>query len=162
MPAKKPIPYPSGFGSRVGFTLIELLITTAIIAILMAVLVVVLDPAEMFKEVRDSNAKSVLTRVAEAVEACYARQQSLATPGNYSNCDTIAELSSGGYLKTGFALPAGGGTWVLGGNATCFCISYVLEATTAENTYWIYTSNEGGAAAGGNVCVVAAACPAVP
>ncbi len=144
-----------------GFTLIELLITIAILAILMAVVIVVLDPAERFREARDSNAQSVLTRVAEAAEACFAKQQAKATVGNYTSCNSLADLKSGGaYLKTTFTLPSGAGTWVLGGNATCFCISYALEAASKERTYWIYTSAQGKAGSGANVC--AATCPAVP
>lgn len=145
------LPLPSH--KRQGFTLIELLITIAILGILMAVLVVVLDPAERFAEARDSNFRNVVTRVAEAVEACYIIQQSKATPGNFLSCDTILELkaASVAVLDTNFTLPSGT-TFYCASAAEDFCIRFALEATTRENTYWRYVHSIGRSEASASSC----------
>ena len=78
-----------------GFTLIELLVVIAILGILAAVVLVAINPAERINEANDSNKKSIVGQAATAVEACYT-----ANTGSYANCDTVAELVTGSYMKT--------------------------------------------------------------
>jgi type IV pilus assembly protein PilA len=77
-----------------GFTLIELLVVIAILGILSAVVLVAINPGERMAEARDSGKKSAVGQVSTAVEACYTNNS-----GTYDNCDTIAELTTSGYLK---------------------------------------------------------------
>lgn len=62
--------------SQKGFTLIELLIVLALIAILFAILIVIIKPAEIFKRGRDSQRISDLTKLAAATDAFLAEQAS--------------------------------------------------------------------------------------
>lgn len=82
----------------------ELLVVVAILAILMAVLVVVLDPVGRLEKARISNASSVVSRLGGAVEACYAVEIGKPTPGGYQNCDQLGELEPD-FIKSSFEAP---------------------------------------------------------
>src|SRR3989344_3113056 len=59
-----PLPAPS---PRASFTLIELLVVIAIVAILSAVVIITLNPAELLKQSRDSNRLSDLNTLNKAL-----------------------------------------------------------------------------------------------
>ena len=71
-----------------GFTLIELLIVIAIIAILAAVVILTLNPAELLKQARDSTRVTDLATLNHALSLYLADVASpqLAPSGNYSYC----------------------------------------------------------------------------
>lgn len=65
---KKLLPNSTSFHSPLGFTLIELLVVIAIIGILAAVVVIVINPAELMKKGRDSNRKSDLATLVRGID----------------------------------------------------------------------------------------------
>ena len=107
-----------------GFTLIELLIVIAILAVLSVAVVVVLNPAELLKQARDSTRISDLASVNSAV-ALYLTD--VASPGlggaDNTSCGTA------GYRVT------------VGGAATPFGISSLLGSagatTSVDGTGWV-------------------------
>jgi len=64
-----------------GFTLIELLVVIAILAVLMSVIVVTLNPAEMLKKTRDTKRIADLDAVRTAINLYITDQGSLPTSG---------------------------------------------------------------------------------
>ena len=60
------------FKNQRGFTLIELLVVIAIIGVLMGIVVVVLNPAQILIRSRQGICKANVGRVCEASAACYA------------------------------------------------------------------------------------------
>ena len=74
--------------SRRGFTLIELLVVIAIIGVLMGIVVVVLNPAQILVRSRQGVCKGNVGRVCEASAACYV------TMNSTSACDTAAETGA--------------------------------------------------------------------
>lgn len=71
-----------------GFTLIELLIVIAIIGILAAVVIAVINPAQQRRKAREAVAKSNIAKICQALVAC---QSSLST-ANASYCNTWDEI----------------------------------------------------------------------
>jgi len=71
-----------------GFTLIELLIVVAIIGVLMGIVVVVLNPAQILIRSRQGVCKGNVGRVCEASAACYVAM------GSASLCDTDSETGA--------------------------------------------------------------------
>lgn len=60
------------FKSKKGFTLVELLVVIAILAVLAVAVVVVLNPAELLKQARDSTRISDLAAINSAIALYYA------------------------------------------------------------------------------------------
>ena len=52
-----------------GFTLIELLVVIAIIGVMMAAVIVAINPTKRLQEARDSNKKQTVAQLATAVES---------------------------------------------------------------------------------------------
>jgi prepilin-type N-terminal cleavage/methylation domain-containing protein len=122
---------------RQGFTLIELLVTIAVIGVMMGAVIVAINPAKRLADARDSDGKTRVASVATAMESCFA----MSMTGSYANCDTVAKLVSGGYLKqdpTGVA--------PTGCTAAKCCYYYTLENGATSTAYWIYQSGTGKAA----------------
>ncbi|MFH1840962.1 MAG: type II secretion system protein [Candidatus Shapirobacteria bacterium] len=83
-----------------GFTLVELLIVIAIIAVMGAVSLIVLNPLELINRGRDANN---LSKAKEVISACDVFRA--ANDGTFpAGC---AALTAGGYLKTCNGLPGG-------------------------------------------------------
>lgn len=123
-----------------GFTLIELLVVIAIIGVMMAAVIVSINPTKRLQDARDSNKKQVVATVASAAEACIVKNVGVNT-----TCDTVAELVTDGYLKqdpTGayvtFSMAAAGTDGVN--------IAYTLENGGTGCGFWRYQSSTGRAA----------------
>ena len=75
-----------------GFTLIELLVVIAIIAVLATAVILVINPAELIKQARDSTRVSDMAALNSAVSLYLA---DVATPGlggvNDTSCDSVDE-----------------------------------------------------------------------
>lgn len=123
-----------------GFTLIELLVVIAIIGVMMAAVIVSINPTKRLQDARDSNKKQVVATVASAAEACIVKNVAVNT-----TCDSVAELVTDGYLKqdptgayTTFSMAAVGTDGVN--------IAYTLENGGTGCGFWRYTSATGRAA----------------
>jgi prepilin-type N-terminal cleavage/methylation domain-containing protein len=108
-----------------GFTLIELLIVIAILAVLSVAVVVVLNPAELLKQARDSTRISDLASVNSAV-ALYLTDVTGAGLGGAND----ASCATAGYRVS------------LGGQASPFGISAILAgggaaSTSVDGTGWV-------------------------
>ena len=64
-----------------GFTLVELLVVVAVVGALAAVAIVVLNPAQFFREGRDGRRLTDLSTVQTALEAYYAENDSYPATG---------------------------------------------------------------------------------
>lgn len=71
-----------------GFTLIELLVVIAIIAILAAVVILTLNPAELLKQARDSNRISDMSTLKTALALYLADVSGAALASNSTTCFT--------------------------------------------------------------------------
>lgn len=127
-----------------GFTLIELLVVIAIIGVMMAAVIVAINPTARLKDARDSNGKQVTAEVAVAAEACIVKGlgSALTEAAAIAACDTTAELVTLGFLKQ---VPTGlGGTLAMAAEGTTgVCVSYDLEANDTGCLYWKYLSTTG-------------------
>ena len=99
-----------------GFTLIELLIVIAIVAVLAAVVVLTLNPAELLKQARDSNRLNDMTTLKNAISLYLSDVANPAlttsTPsGNtcYTSTGTIAGAGCGGYFQAAWLTVGSGG-----------------------------------------------------
>lgn len=70
---------------RKGFTLIELLIVIALIGIMAATIISVINPVTQRRKAREGVAKSNIAKICQALVAC---QSSLSTP-NAANCSSF-------------------------------------------------------------------------
>ena len=82
---------------RKGFTLIELLVVIGILAVLVAIVLVALNPSEQLKKTADISTKGVATDLSDATKAYFASYQSYPWDKN-TNC--MAEVNKGGPLST--------------------------------------------------------------
>lgn len=91
-----------------GFTLVELLVVLALIAILAAILIVVIKPAEIFKRGRDSQRQADLRNLSTAVDsyiAEMAQNTSLTWPSR-GNCNSIYFSTTTSAVLTGWPTAA--------------------------------------------------------
>ncbi|MBI2591422.1 MAG: type II secretion system protein [Candidatus Brennerbacteria bacterium] len=102
---------------RKGFTLIELLVVIAILAILATITVVVLNPAELLKQARDSTRISELASLRSAISLYLASQTSDLTAATLrctagicagGTSSTITTVAGGGWVNVNFTLIPGG------------------------------------------------------
>ncbi|MCL5411279.1 MAG: type II secretion system GspH family protein [Patescibacteria group bacterium] len=125
--------------SQKGFTLIELLVVIAIVGVLAGAVLVAINPTERINEANDANKKSKLGQVAQAVESCYTNNNA-----SYANCDTIAELEIGQYLKTGVITDNPASLTDLDTN------DVVFDPNAASTQYYIITQLAQGSCSGTN------------
>ena len=113
-----------------GFTLVELLIVIAILAILSVAVVVVLNPAELLKQARDSTRISDLASVNSAV-ALYLTD--VATPGiggpNGASC-------SGGLSRCTVATTTASSPFITVGNG-CGNSGTAVTSTAVTGSGWV-------------------------
>ncbi len=88
-----------------GFTLVELLVVIGILAILTAAVVIILNPAELLRQARDSQRFTDLDAVRNAISLYLADRGSSANIGNSSLCYIYDSATStalcGGRFATG-------------------------------------------------------------
>ncbi|PIR87699.1 MAG: hypothetical protein COU10_03145 [Candidatus Harrisonbacteria bacterium CG10_big_fil_rev_8_21_14_0_10_45_28] len=106
--------------SKKGFTLIELLVTIGILAVLATVVVLVLNPAELFRQARDGQRISDLSTTRDAINL-------------YLTVDSTPTIASAGPFSTS--------------NATCsFTTCTVRNVYTVTNGGWVAIDlTDGGA-----------------
>jgi len=100
-----------------GFTLVELLVVIAILAVLATAVVVVLNPAELIKQARDSTRISDLAALNSALALFY----SDAFPSSQASstiCTAGATVPGGGACTTNATTTVTGTGWVSGINFT--------------------------------------------
>lgn len=79
-----------------GFTLIELLVVIAIVAILAAVVIITLNPAELLRQARDSNRVNDLSTLKSAISLYLADgNTSLDNALGYAKCYTHGMIAAG-------------------------------------------------------------------
>ena len=133
------------FRNQKGFTLIELLVTIAVIGIMMGAVIVAINPAKRLADARDADGKGRVAGVASAMEACFTKEL-----GSYADCDTMSDLTGGGYLKQD-----PGGVTFYGCAASKCCLYYNLE----NGGIWAYESANGKAQERAEPGVGGPACP---
>lgn len=82
------------FYSPKAFTLIELLIVIAVLGILAAAIITAINPVKRINEAKDSNVKSDMSQIVNALQAYLVSQNPTVYP------DTLAGLQTSGDLKT--------------------------------------------------------------
>ncbi len=102
-----------------GFTLIELLVVIAILAVLATAVVLVLNPAELIKQGRDSTRISDMAALNSAIALFIAdvRNPSWPSAGCYPNvtnslASSTPTCNSGSYATGSVSSTVGGGGWV--------------------------------------------------
>jgi len=117
-----------------GFTLIELLIVIAIIGILAAILIAVIDPASQQKKARDAIRKQHIAQIGKLAESYFAEN---------SDYPTEAELKSGDYVKVWpDDTPKSGDDYVVAtATATEFCV--MVREETHTDKYIRYKASVG-------------------
>ncbi len=94
-----------------GFTLIELLIVIAVLAVLSTGVVLVLNPAEILKQSRDSTRLSDLTSVNRAI-ALYLTDVATSTWNSSDNCTSGTALPGGGVCTANVGTAVNSTGWV--------------------------------------------------
>lgn len=125
-----------------GFTLIELLIVIGILAILATAVILVLNPAQLLAQARDSQRISDLGSVKSAIGLYLATATSTLTLGEtaYATASTTCGLSSGCTVSTDFTVDGGG--WVdidltktVGGSALAVLPKDPTDSATYQYAY---------------------------
>lgn len=117
-----------------GFTLIELLIVIAIIGVLAAGLLVLLDPIDKINSANDSKVQSDISSIGRAADA-YATSHD----GNYP--DSLATLQTSGEIKRTPTAPTGY-TYTFTpspGGCSAACTSIVMSGTLKSKKYTLQT-----------------------
>lgn len=105
-----------------GFTLVELLIVIGILAILTAAVVIVLNPAELLRQARDSQRMADLDALKSAISLYLADVSSTSLAGSSSNC----------YVYAGGATTSG-----CGGRFTTATTAISSSSQAIDGTGWI-------------------------
>lgn len=150
----------SHFSSQKGFTLIELLIVIAILGILAAGILVVIDPIGQLARGRDAGRKTTTSSLARAVEAYFISKGNYPLPASWMD-----DLVSSGEIK-GKPAEVTQATGCVNNKVNGWCYSYVspsgveevdvytrLESksesskckTTGTNPYFVWNSKRGSA-----------------
>ena len=129
-----------------GFTLIELLIVIGILAILATVVVVVLNPAQLFAQARDSQRISDMTTLRSALSLYLA---TYSTP-SLGLCTSTGSKTGVAVVKDNtVVIPATGGIIGLGlfGGASTTTIGATSTSRAIDGTGWVdvdFTDTSGG------------------
>ncbi|MDA1338416.1 MAG: type II secretion system protein [bacterium] len=159
-----------------GFTLIELLIVIAIIGILAAVLIAVINPVAQMNKARDAGLSAALSKAGLAISSYASAYSTTTTPVYPDNTQFLNELTNVVQQATG-----GTSDWIMwsinGVNAPATCADtygsggftgvgtrqcwFIYRDTTGcvavksfgDNTkYWKWTPNAGGVTLSGSSC----------
>lgn len=95
-----------------GFTLVELLVVIAILAVLATAVVVVLNPAELIKQARDSTRISDLAALYGAVALYYSDSSSSSTVAAVTNCTHLTTAPGGAACTENKITAIDGSGWV--------------------------------------------------
>ena len=99
-----------------GFTLIELLVVIAVLGVLAAAVVAAINPLEKINTAKDSNIKSDVSGIGNAMQAFYTTSGSAGTP---TYPVSVAALVTAGELKVEPLHPRDGSYTVLNNPGTC-------------------------------------------
>lgn len=124
--------------AKKGFTLLELLIVIAIIAILSAILIFILNPAQTLRKARDSQRISDFATVNSAIGLYVTTVSSPAlctSPVSLTTSSIYVSVPSGTTPATGGALPTGC-AWASAGDSLVFPAS-LTAAAAVNGTGWI-------------------------
>jgi prepilin-type N-terminal cleavage/methylation domain-containing protein len=130
-----------------GFTLVELLIVVAILGILAAATLALLDPVDKIRAGNDAKVQQDITNVAKAAEAYAAVNEGDYPTGSGATAFTTAVgmLVTSGDMRSAPSAPQGYTAygWAGGGNAD-FIVSGQLRSKKYTNTpFFKYSSNTG-------------------
>jgi prepilin-type N-terminal cleavage/methylation domain-containing protein len=137
-----------------GFTLIELIIVIAVLGILAAGLIALLDPVEQLNRARDNTTKTNASEVLRAGQRYYASNSAYAA--------SVAALVAAGELKKD---PSTTGTnaqivtYAVGATLPWVCFTPVLSKSLKTDTTHLYTSgvttgtDPGGVGSGNFYCM---------
>jgi len=126
-----------------GFTLIELLIVIAILVILMAAILMVINPGKLLKKSRDSRRVAEITEVNKAIAASVADQKLTLGPNAQAERTSLSPA----------AFTVGGAGWVGGsavapitwtGTLSSFTNTLPRDPTNTGNLCYRYTANASG------------------
>ena len=113
-----------------GFTLVELLIVIAILAVLAVTVVVVLNPAELLKQARDSTRMSDMSAINGAIALWLTDVATTTWPTATSTCTsgTVAPSSTlGAPCQANASTAVGGAGWVSGINLAAISVGSPLS-----------------------------------
>lgn len=77
------------FGLRKGFTLIELLVVIGILAVLLAITLIAINPARQFAQANNTKRRSDVNAILNAIDQ-YAADNKGTLPGSISSCTSAA------------------------------------------------------------------------
>ena len=144
-----------------GFTLIELVVVIAILGVLAAVLVTVIDPLDKIKSANDSGVVSAIIQVGKANDSFAANNNNKYAQGGASNNFTglITDLNAAGEIKfTTLTAPTGYTYVYIPTPASCTAPSGATPCTTsviytnllskkyvtgANPSYYVYANGQG-------------------
>lgn len=146
------------FMSKRGFTFIELIVVIAILGILSAIALSVLNPLEQFKKSMDIQRKNDIAQIQRAVEAYY--QDFGKYPSNNTNYEMVVMVSG---VQTSLSW---GSSWspymdVVPKDPTS-SKKYIYSASSDQQSYWLYVSLDRGAKDPQACNTDGTACPNVP
>jgi len=131
--------------TKKGFTLIELLVVIAILAVLATAVVIILNPAQLVKQGRDSTRVSDLSALHNALALYLAEVANLTSWTATSTCTVGTTSPSGGSCVTNASTVVTGTGWVnvnFGGISSGSPLSRLpLDPVNDATYYYSYTSS---------------------
>ncbi|MGE5041357.1 MAG: type II secretion system protein [Candidatus Levyibacteriota bacterium] len=124
-----------------GFTLIELVVVIAILGVLAAVLVTVIDPLDKIRAANDSGVISVMIQLGKAEDSFAANNGNRYTGANTALATAVTDLNSNGEIKfSSLTAPTGYTYYYFTNPNTCTtaakdCTGYALITTLQSKKY---------------------------